>query len=265
MTGPHYAEAVRVHVITYNRPAICARLLDDIAREMPGCKVRVFDDASTVDMTPVRQRCERPGWRFWQAWRNHGVRGYWRMVDATHRCLLEDDVFQFVVQLDDDFRLCDDFWSRLIQRWNEIEDPSKIALNLLNDGRHQCWTGIVAQPLNDDVERVGWVDGGFLVPRAYFEALDYQAPLVPQDWWARGQRRGTGVYRYISQHLLGRGHTMYRVRQSHVVHADGRQSVMHPKIRGQQPLQTMAYIDGEDRARALEREAHDRTVPLPRP
>jgi hypothetical protein len=152
-------------------------------------------------------------------------------------------------QFPDDIRLCKDFFKRALALWEGIEDPKKLALNLLRDKRADgmCWTPIDPQDAGD-VLKVGWVDGLFVADRRYFSLLDYKVAPVTDRCWKTSPNLGSGVYQNVSCSLFQQGN-FYCVKQSLVVHTNSA-SQMNPVARQQHPLRAVNFIDGD--------EAHDR-------
>lgn len=209
---------------TYERPGPLADLLRDIIAERGerSLFVQVFDDASSADYSEPRAILEREGWLFT---RSPERRGYLAGVRIAHAAA-RGHAGRHNFFLPDDVRLCDGFFDLAIDAWERIEDPNKMALNLLVDSREHstCWTAQL--PVDrGHVVSTGWFDGVALVPRDYFEHLDYAA-----EPWSPVCRR-----------LHADGYGLYRVRDSLVLHGH-EPSVMFPDVRKKHPLHSVRFV-----------------------
>ena len=225
-------DPIYVALSTYERPGPLEDLLWDLIAERGHRRlvVEVFDDASSADYSEAKRILEHEGWRYT---RSPERRGYLAGVRAAHAAA-RGRVGKHNFFLPDDVRLCDGFFSRAIDAWEQIEDPNKMALNLLVDSREHstCWTGQL--PVDrGHVVSTGWFDGVVLVPQYYFEHLDYEVRQT--------RLRSDGGWAQISDRLHHEGYGLYRVRDSLVLHGH-LPSVMHPEARKQFPLHSVRFV-----------------------
>jgi FkbM family methyltransferase len=243
-----------VVITTYNRPESLARLIDDIERQPPPGRVdvRVYDDASTLDYGAIRARLREHGWSYTRAELNHGRRGWWRWWNAILTDLARAPAERYVV-LQDDVRLCDDFFDRALSLWDGIADPAKVSLYLHLDERRAelgstCWTTTRARQAGA-VVLCGWVDcAAFVCGRRMWDALGWRLEPIPRRWYDQPER-GSGVPWQISRRLHRQRLGMYRVGASLTVHDDSA-SQMNAPARLRVPMRTVRYVDGEEAARA---------------
>ena len=245
--------AIRVVILTFERPDVLLTLLQDIDanRGEHEVSVSVYDDASRKDYAKVRMFLDERGWEYTRARSNHGKRGFWRWVSRIYREQKTRPERIFVL-LPDDMRLCDRFFDRALNTWDRIRDPTKVALNLLRDNSRDgqsCWTH--QKPIDcGPVFDIGWVDGAILCNRRYFKALDWQLEPVDPQRWRIAPRSSSGVGQQISLRLHEQGLGMYGVKRSLTAHLSGG-SKMNPIERRKNPLLAIHFIDGEDEHRAL--------------
>lgn len=246
-------DRIHVVVLTYNRPLQLTRLLGDIARTRGSraVTVQVYDDASTEDNAAAVALLRREGWGYTRAQSRHGKRGWWRWI---HRILGDQQSVdaKYWVVLPDDARLCRGFFDRTLEAWAAIRDERKITLNLMVDAareRQPCWTGVRPQRCGN-VDRTQWVDVLLLCERRFFQLLDYRLEPVRETRWRSAPLASSGVGEQMSRRLHAAGATMYRVRDSLVVHA-GQQSMMNPAARQSVPLVAVRFVDGPEAAARL--------------
>ena len=246
-----------VVITTFDRPDGLGMLLDDIEAQAPAERVSVivFDDASTTDSGPIETRLRRLGWRYVRASTNHGKRNWWRWWNTILAELRASSADRFIV-LQDDIRLCSRFFDRIGDVWRRIDDDRKVSLFLHVDDfgtepGGARWTSFREVPAYGNVQS-GWVDlTAFVCERRMFEALDWALQPVGRPW-RDNPNLGSGVGAQISSRLFAHGHTMYRVCESLVVHADTA-SKMNPVARAQWPIHTRNFVDGEVEADRLAR------------
>lgn len=233
---------VQVNIITYNRPARLLCLMRDLDEQrFPGVRVSIFDDGSDADYTPVKALL-RPADEY-RRMHHHGKTHWWKLVRTVHQSMRRRKA-RYYITLDDDLRLCRDFFGRAIDFWERIEDPSKVALCLHRDKREDCW-GSGPSVVRGHVRKTGWLECAFLTRRGYYESLRFTASPVRRPWHQRPEL-GSGVYRTISTTLRKRHRNIYGVVESLVVHAGVHDSQMNSFARSRRPLRTVNFIDGED-------------------
>ena len=236
---------VVVNVITYNRPLYLERLLHDLALQPSFATVRIYEDASTVDMGRSVQFARARKW-FWHRFsQNHGKRGFWQVVTKVMQDARGTRPDTMFVWLPDDVRLCDDFVVEALAAYNSVSAGSRVALNLQAEKYRDnvpCWTGFEPKRVCPRLWRTQWVDGVMLCGHAALRAVDYTIPKPPETRWAN-PTISSGVWQYFSQKLHSGGLGIYRCHESLVAHMRG-PSVMHGALRDKQPLSTTRFKGG---------------------
>ena len=244
----------KTHIIIYacKRPAALQNLLSDLDREaIDEMLVSIFDDASDIDsMKVAREYATNRGWGWHRSPNQHGQSRFHEWVTESYKHLQKSEAQNFVI-LPDDCRLCTSFFTRLEQAWTSISDPRKIVLTFHADclrTKNPCWTNVSPSTYNELVNKVGWVDAGFFFcTRSFFNLLYWtvrprHVPLVYRE---------SGVGKKITMQLTQNKLGMYLTRSSLVVHL-ANQSVMFPEKEQQgEPVTTVCFIDGDDRAKEL--------------
>ncbi|MDX6512473.1 MAG: hypothetical protein QOE36_1977, partial [Gaiellaceae bacterium] len=247
-----------VVITTYARPDSLALLLDDIERDWPsgGLDVRIYDDATPNPDPVLAERIRARGWAYRRAEVNHGKRGWWRWWNTILEDLRGGPARLYYV-LEDDLRLCQDFFDRSAELWAGIDDPQKASLYLhLSAGRAElgsrCWTPVRATRAGR-VVHCGWVDcAAFLCDRRLFESLAWRLHPIADRRWQGKDIMSSGVGQQISVRAQQTGLGLYRVQQSLTVH-DGSPSLMSAEARRRWSMETVDFIDGDEAARACAR------------
>ncbi|MCB9550352.1 MAG: hypothetical protein H6705_00260 [Myxococcales bacterium] len=237
-----------VVVHTCERPLHLRRLLGDLAAAADGgarLDVRVYDDASVADLSAARAIVAQRGWRFVRAAERHGKARFWAWFGQAWRDLRGVEAGRLLVFLQDDLRLCRDFFGRAAALWHGIEDPARVTLGVLVDGSRghgPCWTGVTPARAGA-VWRTQWVDGIYVADRRLLAALDFTVPAIPAERWAQDPSLSSGVGQALSTRLHAAGLSMYQVDESLVAHGEGR-SEMNPVARAREPMGAVRFVDG---------------------
>ena len=258
---------IAVAVTTYSRPESCLRLLKDIARSVGPCRVRlaVFDDCSPGNYKSVRRFLRQQGWEWVEAPHNHGKKRWWQIVNRVFNWwAVEPTDYYYFIQ--DDIRLCKDFFGRTLRLWGEIQDPAKVSLYLLRDEARnqtgiQCWT-LFRSRVVGPVEKTQWVDcNAFLCNELFLHHLGGQLTPISLRRWSRNPAISSGVGRQISIRLNQSGATLYRVLSSYVLHLE-EVSLMNPEDRKKNALRAVDFVDGPEEEFRIMAESARITVSL---
>lgn len=237
-----------VVVTTYNRPGNLQRLLEDVqaTRSRWDLRVRVYDDCSSTSYADARAVLAAEGWDYVRAAENHGKKAFWRWMTRIYSELRKEPARYFFF-LQDDVRLCSDFFDRAIGIWRGIDDPTKVSMMLVRDSNRQVGPGWTrARPVRFTATwRTGWIDCIFMAERRYLEALGYRV-RSPGNRWRRGSTLGSGVGSLNSKALYRKGLGMHCVSRSLVALVQER-SQMNPRAREESPCWSVGFIDGEER------------------
>lgn len=263
MTEAGSARRVCIAITTYCRPQGLTWLLDDIERQWPAGEpldLRIYDDGSPATDAAFLERARANGWSYLRAPVNHGRTRWWQWWNIILADLRSSAASVFYV-LQDDMRLCADFFGRAGRLWDAIPDDAKGALDLhVAQGRDAlgstCWTGIPAQAVGE-VIRSGWIDcAAFLAPRRLLDKLGWRLDPISPRRWAREPSLSSGVGRQVSMRAVAQGLMLYRVSRSLTVHDDS-PSLLNADVRRRTPLRTAGFVDGDAA------EAQLRSTPAP--
>jgi len=242
---------IYVAITTCERPEDVMLLLQDIKQSLGEFEVRVivYDDASAADYTLAKTFIRDNGWQFINMKHRHGKHGYIKLMSRVFNDALRAaaDYYYFI---QDDIRLCSEFFGRTTTLWDDIDDPKKATLFLLKDDSRGAtgvapWTGVKATPAGR-VDRTQWVDGNAFMfgPNIRFAMPHGHIPRPPSSWFFN-PTHGSGFGRQVSRGLNDKGFNLYQSRQSYVAHVH-RSSIMNPLTRAANPLSAISFVDGTE-------------------
>lgn len=199
---------MRVTLFTYDRPTMLKQTLNHL--ESYGITPVVYEDGVTH---PFR-----------------GKQGFWKTWDealkACEKC--DDTFFMFMPE---------DFLDIDIDRIKEIHEQFKsrpYVYNIINDGRHECWSRFPRkQPVNGH-EEVGFCDGGFFCNREALSATKWQMKQ-PNPIRFKDPSISSGIGQYLTFAFTNRRVKMYKPVESLAYHGN-HESKMHKEERKKNPL-----------------------------
>ena len=234
--------------MTYNRPANARRLLSDVLAWAGDYEVSVavYDDASDEDYAEVADMCRRHGFDYVRAGKNHGKYGFWRWVGRMYND-------QRTVQADywyvaaDDYRLSENFFERVIGVWSSIPSRRKVCLTTVRC--HRALKGSFHEghqvELGHGWIHSGWMDCSQFSEDFFFKAMGYLVPEVTERQWRKNPKRGSGVGRAVTTHLVERHLELYCVENSLAIHVQADSVMNDPKMRRANPLSANQFVEGE--------------------
>jgi hypothetical protein len=213
-------------VFSYNRPDMLSKVVEHVSAYG---EVFVVDDASEFNV-----HNELPqNTHVYIAPKHRGKTGYWQQWNvalefakqhtATHVCFMPDDFEGLDVE-------------RLINTINGLLPTHPFAINLVNDGREECWIAYQPQSCKingEPFKKVGFVDCGFIANRATLSITSYKIKPVPMERFAKNNM-SSGVGEQLTRNYFGLVN-MYLPVKSFAYHGT-HLSMMHPEERIKNPL-----------------------------
>ena len=196
-------------------------------------KVLVIDDGSEYNFETL-STIDRSDWKLLSNPFNGGKEKFWeRWLEALsgfkesneeYVLFLPDDVSN--IQIDKIDNLCNQGW-----------DDYLFAVNVLNDGRENCWGEFSLGQIEINIDKVkyrevGFVDCGFLSNRNTMSKINIDE--VPKSWFNRSDK-SSGVGYQLTTKMRELGVRMMTPDKSLAYHGD-HDSVMHPEERKNNPL-----------------------------
>lgn len=235
---------ILVLITTYNRSEMLIDVLSDIENYQSGHEIHtiILDDHSDSDYSDVFDHIrENTSYHidYYRMEEHQGKPYYWQMINYGYQ-LAKDTDFDYFIQVSDDIRLADDFFSEAVRLYNLIDGPDTACLNISWDKSRDClpmWTPVQPKRIEigtDKLIRTGWVDMGYICTKKYFHLMEYRIDPVSLKW-SGNINRSSGVGMQISKRLYAMNKVIYQVSRSLVAHGD-HDSVMHPDLRKKEPL-----------------------------
>ena len=136
---------------------------------------------------------------------NLGKHGYWITINK----LLSESwkyLFRFLLQIDDDFELCDDFLDKVVDEFikNKTENKKIVSLDyrLMNGGIDERWgCGI------------NWVDGGGLYDYNFLNTINFKIDTIYKDRWKKNPTISSGVWAQVSKKINSLNLKVYKTKE----------------------------------------------------
>ena len=201
-------------------------LLKQIAEQKPvNTIIHIHNDGSTSNYLPTINKYKSKLDIRYFVHGHHGKHRYWDLVNSVFNNKAKA---RYYIMLPDDDQICDNFFTKLINKWNGIINPNKITLMpSINIERkwYSCWT-FVTPKKEGEVYNTGYVDMRFIAEGKFFIELDEVEP-ISRDRWTKDPLLGSGVGSQISNRLHDKGFNMY-ISEENLTNQVEHQSKMNP-------------------------------------
>ena len=162
---------------------------------------------------------------------------YWKTINALWQEAAKFSTYG-IVQLDDDFILCDNFLDTLLDKFFEIKEESNdymvFHFHLYNFDKDKP-----LEPFWFDENEI-FVDGGMLLDVQFLERMNYELDNIADRVTPK---TSSYVWVRLKERLLEFKMKIYRHRKSLVWHDGNDDSKLHPNIRSKKRVYTKNYID----------------------
>jgi len=231
---------IMIYIATYNRYDFLYQLLTQLfSQETKYTFKIVINDDGSDDSRYNKLIDEFPEVILIKNEYNLGREGYWlttkKMWDVikNYKC-------HAIVQIDDDFKLCDNFLNLLMNNFFEIKKENnsymgiRYHIGLLNNNNY-----------DPDVYfnrkfRFQGVDGGTLFDSTFFELFNYE---IDEIYHKNRKQKGHNIWMYLNDKLVELGVQIHVMRKSLAYH-EGIESKMYP-ILEKRKVKTMNFIEEE--------------------
>lgn len=194
-------------ITTFNRPTMLGDLLEQIAQQKPpNTVIHIHNDGSTANYLPIINKYKDKLDLRYFVHDHYGRKQYWALVNKVFK---ERAEAKYYIMLPDDDILKPDFFNRVINKWEGIDDPKKISLMpSVNIERKwlPCWTPVIPK-LCGEVFNAGYCDMRFIVEDSFFTQIGILD--VDQKRWDKLPDLGSGVGSQLSNRLYDKGLNMY--------------------------------------------------------
>jgi hypothetical protein len=162
----------------------------------------------------------------------NGKKKYWKTINNLF-FETKKSISRCVLQMDDDFVVCDDFLNRLMGEYfkakSENEKCCCVAYHLTQDHNKRRW-GLAH-----------WVDGGGLYDYNFLDRLGFRIQEISPTRFKYKKTNSSGVWYQISHKIKRLGHTVYKPNESLVDHVGHEDSKMHPALRKKRQIKTINF------------------------
>lgn len=232
---------ILVSIPTYDRPYYFEKLIEQIrkARNDFDITINVIDDASTLPtlfIFPDYTELNLGKAILIKHESNYGKTKYWKTVNEFFKLIEVIPEQDYYFYLPDDFTLCDNFFNKAIEMWENINDRDKICLSLFTDKERMQQSNWV-EKIPDLIQfnehhyyRSQWMDMCIISTRKFYEALDFTIKKVNPKRWKDYDAIGSGVGPQITKRL-NKDYSLYHVANS-LCFEEEHESKMNPN-RGQ--------------------------------
>lgn len=219
---------INLIITTFNRPGMLGDLLSQIVHQKPvKTVIHIHNDGSTEDYFPVIEKYKELLEIRYFVHDHYGKKRYWALINKVFK---ERAKAKYYIMLPDDDILCDNFFNRVINKWNGIVHPLKICMMpSINVERkwENSWTGVV--PVKEGaVYNMGFVDMRFICESLFFEKLGILNGITPKRW-ERNELASSGVGSQISNTLHRKGYKMF-ISEEDLTYQVPHKSEMNPNV-----------------------------------
>lgn len=222
-----------ISICTFNRPKTLKKLLTEIFKQTTkhNFLISIFDDNSEEDYDFIN---EFKGNKlvYYKSKVNNGKHRYWENINHQLN-LFKKLKFEYFLQIDDDFLICDNFLNLCVENINKHtkEDKKTMAMRIHKDFRanKQIWG------------TKNWVDGGTLYKRLFFENIGFYIKPINKNRWKINNHLSSGVWEQLSRKMQKFGWSSKNTDKSLVYHIGYKDSKMNPEARKKINIRTFDF------------------------
>ena len=218
-----YPPKYTVLIATYNRPKHLLRVI----RKLHGCRIKIYDDASTEDYTKVKQYLAKhfDSYAYHRLPVNLGRKGFYKMHQIMY-AQMQGEQYDYLIQIPDDMIPIDDFTRVATARLHECKADLLNPIILPHHSTEWRQKQIPFKVVNG---RKYWMMNWFecyITTPTYLAKMNHTCPKV-SDTVINDPTRSSGVGWVISQAFAKANGKIAVVDSSLLVHV-GDESVMTP-------------------------------------
>jgi hypothetical protein len=231
---------VIVVIFSYNRFDLLNRLLTQLnSQENKHNLTIIVSDDKSPDNRYLSLNNLYEGLHIIRSETNNGKKGYWKTVNTVLEYIKNKD-FDYLIQLDDDFEICDNFIDLVINFFDDIKNKTErlaaisLHLNSTIDGIGNRWG------LGNS-----WVDGGAIYNLEAIKLLNYEIIEIKESRWKFNKTLSSGVWQQVSNRINRMGYIIAKPIYSFLNHNDLSLSEMNSNIRNTTPIHSYNFIDSK--------------------
>lgn len=154
---------------------------------------------------------------------NYGKYRYWETINKLLTHAQYNYEFKWLIQLDDDFELCDNFLDKVIDEYVIAkQNNNKIrAFHLFHTPDYNLtrWN------------MTTWIDGGGLYEYELLKEIQFKINPISIHRWDKYKNLSSGVWQQISRKIISSGGVIFKNNKSYINHLGFCESKMHPEYR----------------------------------
>jgi len=219
-------------IASFNRYEKLCRILDQLYTQKRKYKIKIIisNDGST-DMMYNNILNKYLNIDYIHNTVNRGKEGYWKTISTLFNKASEY-ISHVVIQIDDDFILCDNFINRLMDYFFECK---KINNKNVAIYYHRSPNAIMLWGLTN------WIDGGALFDTDFLKKIDNKIDSISKERWAVEPQLGSGVWGQISEKIHFNGLLTYKLENPLAMHDGNDDSKMNSEHRKKNPIHTSGF------------------------
>lgn len=178
----------------------------------------VYDDKSDYEHSLKNMKiCQAFGTKYLTSDVHFGKFNFWQLHKKIFKKLSHKE-FDYAFSLQDDFEYTNNFLSKAIEIFKDIEKENNkfVCLNLRDDriGKIVTWTNLRHQEKNINnlkLHKVGWVDCVYLANKKFFEILNFKVFPIDKKRF-KNSKISSGVGRQMSKRIVNSNHSIYQLK-----------------------------------------------------
>jgi len=219
-------------ISSYNRYDSLFKLIDQLYSQDSTYKINilVYNDGSS-DPNYCNLQNIFPDIRYISSDINNGKRNYWKTI-TTLFTEASKYITHAIIQIDDDFFLCNDFINNLMDEFFRCKmvDNKNVAIYY-----HKTTSLVKSWGINN------WVDGGVLFDSDFLKTINYSIDEISETRWESDSNISSGVWQQISEKIEFSGLFTSKLDYSLVMHNGNDDSKMNSGQRTNKPLNTINF------------------------
>lgn len=221
-------------IASYNRFEKLCRILKQLHKQKTqyNIKIIVYNDGST-DIKYNKLQKKFPKIDYINNEINNGKYGYWKTITTLFKKSSEY-ISHVVIQIDDDFLLCDKFIDKLVNKFFEGK-----AINNKNVAIYYHLP--MVSGIRNGWGMVNWIDGGALFDAEFLHEINYSVDKISESRWKISPEISSGVWKQISEKIDKNGLLTYKLEYSLANHDGNDDSKMNTAQRNRSAIHTYNF------------------------
>lgn len=219
---------INLLITTYNRPDLLGNLLEQIAQENPpNTVIHIHNDGSTANYLSVINKFKEVLDLRYFYHDHYGKERYWALINKVFKNRAKS---KYYIMLPDDDILKPDFFNRVVNKWEDIDNHCKICMMpSINEERKwsNSWTGVIPKKIGK-VWESGYVDMRFICNDLFFFVVGVLGGFSKKRW-EKNKLASSGVGCQISLDLHKKGYKMY-ISEEDLTYQVPHESQMNPNV-----------------------------------